>query len=86
MKFYANGLNQIKGDNDTFCLIGLCLGENKLIMKTIVILVEQIPKEKILVYANVKSVTKTEGIGERKSECKLNEANYLLFWLLILIM
>ena len=49
MKFYANGLNQIKGDNDTFCLIGLCLGDNKLIMKTIVIFVAQIPKEKILV-------------------------------------
>ena len=33
---------------------------------------------KTMLYANVKSVTKTEGIGERKPECKLNEANYLL--------
>ena len=41
---------------------------------------------KTMLYANVKSVTKTEGIGERKPECKLNEANYLLYWLLFLIM
>ena len=53
-------------------------------MKMIVFLLHKYQRknsshQKTMLYANVKSVTKTERIGERKPECKLNEANYLLY-------